>query len=343
MNNTVDNRVALFDKSHIDQHPIFDSKGDEKNLFEAIRNDRLIVFYGAGVSRLAGCASWAELAANIVKRFPDNVFSHQDKEVLRDLAYRDPKKVISICYHRAIDEQRFHKDDSLIRTYYESIKDSVKPNNMGEFEKIHKSIFDLDAISYVTTNIDKGIESVKSPDLRRKGRFNLTSLFDLSIITDEVRNGNIFYLHGSVDAIDKTVFTVDSYYDFYAGSKSASVKSFLMKIFRGDYSVLFIGYSLEEQEILQNIFLANEEQRQQGEEYQHFILSPVYSKDLAQFNIQKMFFQIYSVKSIPYFIDYDGFGRLYHALNELKKQIRITRRPRISVLDKIDKVQDARH
>ena len=204
MAHEIDKRIELFDKSHIDEHPVFQADGDEKNLFRAIENDRLIVFYGAGVSRLAGCASWAELASNIAKSFPEDVFSHQDKDILSELARTDPKKAISICYHRAREEEK--QSDRLLEIYYEAIKESVKPKDMDEFERIHRAIFELDAISYVTTNIDKGIEHVKSPDLLRKKTFDLTTLQDPSVLTDEVRNGNIFYLHGSVDAIEKTVF-----------------------------------------------------------------------------------------------------------------------------------------
>lgn len=327
-----DERIELFNKEDIDSFPKFSPQGEDKNLFEAIKNDKLVVFYGAGVSMLAGCASWEQLAHNIINKFPLEIYSEQDKVILKEIAIDEPKKAISICYHRAKQNKKLLED-----VYFNTIKLSVIPKNLNAFAAIHAKIFDLNAISYITTNIDKGIETISKIDLKGKKITDLTTLGEELGLIDKIKDGNIFYLHGTIDHIEKTIFTVDSYLNFYS-KDSAVITRFLREIFSRKYSVLFIGYSLSEYEILQNIFLAAGGQSKEVDLYNHFLLAPIYSKDLAKFNIEKNYFRIFSVKAIPYFIDHESYGRLQYVLDLLRKTVRTYRPDVLSVFNDVDKV-----
>lgn len=331
-------RLKLSDKKEIENYPSFDPDGDEKHLFEAIRDDRLIVFFGAGVSRLAGCQSWAGLAKEIVSAYPEDIFTEEEKKALIDRAERDSKNVISICYHQA-KEQQETGDGNLMDIYEKAIIESVTPKDPDEFARIHNKIFELDAISYVTTNIDKGIEIVNKVDIRGKEKFNLTTENDWDRIQGFVRNGNIFYLHGTFDDIGRTVFSVDKYYGLYARSISRSANSFLRYIFGKGFTVLFIGYGLEEPEILQNIFMAGEQERSRNRQPQHFILTSTRFDKLVEFNIDQMLLDVHSVKAIPYFTDSDeGYGRLHYALSKLIGMKEKYKRPTMSDIDDVDSV-----
>lgn len=325
-----DEKIELFNKEDIENYPRFYPEGEDKKLFDAIRNDNLIIFYGAGVSKLAGCAGWIELAEKIVYKFPKEIYSEQDKIILKEMANTDPKKVISVCYHRVKNDKKL-----LENVYFKAIKDSVTPSKVKEFIEIHNKIFNLNAVSYVTTNIDKGIESIENIDLGKKKTFELTDSDNESNLLNEIKNGNIFYLHGTVDNIEGTIFTVDNYFEFYTKENN---NRFLREIFSGKFSVLFIGYSLNEYEILQNIFLAVSNQNTEIALYKHFLLAPIYSKDIAKFNIEKEYFKIFSIKAIPYFIDYDGYGRLNYVLDLLIKTFREHKQDIISVFNEIDQV-----
>lgn len=70
----INRRIELFPKSDLDAYPTFQPEKDYERLFESIQKDKLVVFFGAGVSRLAGCGSWRGLAVNIVQSFPNDVF-----------------------------------------------------------------------------------------------------------------------------------------------------------------------------------------------------------------------------------------------------------------------------
>lgn len=327
---TPDRKIELFNKSDMDNHPEFNPDGDDRRLFNAIRDDSLVIFYGAGVSMLAGCAGWVELATNIVNAFPEDIYSKLDKSILTEMATSDPKKIITICYHKAKNNINL-----LNNVYFKTIKESVTPQNKKEFNEIHTKIFDLNAISYITTNIDRGIESIERIGLRSKEIIDVTNYDSHSDLREKITNGNNFYLHGTVDNIENTVFTVDRYFDFYSQKR---INGFLKEIFGGRYSVLFIGYSLNEYEILQNLFLAVRNSISTVELYNHFLLTPIYTRDLAKFNIEKDYFKIFSIKAIPYFIDFEGYGRLKYVLDLLRRRIAEYKPEVLSVKREIDKV-----
>jgi hypothetical protein len=327
---TPDRKIELFNKSDMDNHPEFNPDGEDRRLFNAIRDDSLVIFYGAGVSMLAGCAGWEELAENIIDAFPENIYSKLDKTILKEISTNDPKKVISICYQKARTNSNL-----LENVYFRTIKDSVKPTNKREFSEIHSKIFDLNAISYITTNIDRGIESIDRADLGSKEIVDLTNYDKHLDLSEKIKYGNIFYLHGTVDNIENTIFTVDRYFNFYSEEK---INRFLREIFGGKYSVLFIGYSLNEYEILQNIFLAVRDLDREVDLYNHFLLTPIYTRDLAKFNIEKDYFKIFSIKAIPYFIDYEGYGRLKYVLDLLRRRIKEYKPDVLSIKREIDEV-----
>lgn len=306
-------RIELFDREHIDSFPRFQPDKEDKRLFEAIKNQELIVFYGAGVSMLAGCASWNGLANKVIGAFASAIYSDLDKTVLRELAGVDPRKAISICSSRA------KGDPALKEYYYGAIRESVTPSDAAAFANIHEQLFRLNPVAFITTNIDKGMQSIPPELLGARKIFNLTT--DDVDAAVELRNGNIFYLHGSTDALPNAILTTDQYIDFYYNNPKPHLTRFLREVFSGKYCVLFLGYSLSEYEILQNIYLAAKAGDGPQSETRHFLLTPIYTRDIAKFNIEKGYFRIFSVRAIPYFIDHEGYERLNYVLSELRKEI----------------------
>ena len=124
-----DSRVELFDRSHIDAFPKFHPEKEDSRLFDAIKNRELIVFYGAGVSMLAGCASWSQLAGRVISAFDGEVYSDLDKMVLRELAETDPRKAISICSSRARGNRQLEE------SYFQAIRESVTPSDVSPFSR----------------------------------------------------------------------------------------------------------------------------------------------------------------------------------------------------------------
>lgn len=320
--------MELINKSILDQYPILEEEGDEKRLFEAIEKDNLIIFYGAGVSKLGGCSTWIELTQNVINEIPSSIFSKLQKSVLMEMSLTDPRKCISICNSILKD-----KNENLKKYFYEPIKKSVEPTNINNFVEIHDKMFQLKAKCYVTTNIDRGIEEVNDKlGLGGKRIFDLTNIEKDLDIKQFIRDGNIFYIHGQKDNIEDSIFTSSSYITFY---QEKSIGEFLNVIFGNEFSVLFIGYSLNDYEILQNLFLSISQQKKI--QYTHYILTPLFSRDFAKYEVEKEYFKIFSVKTLPYFIDYDGYEKLNEVLAKLSE---IVVKRRIKFSDYEDKIKD---
>jgi len=72
-------------------YPIPEIPSDIKS---AVSNEKLIVFIGAGASRVIGCLGWKELADHLVDvSFKHKLINHWEQERLRT---GDPRKIISI-------------------------------------------------------------------------------------------------------------------------------------------------------------------------------------------------------------------------------------------------------
>jgi len=305
--------ISIFSKEELNKYPLLDSKGDEKSLFEAIENDELIVFYGAGVSMLGGSPSWNQLAVKIANDICGNLFTPLEISVLNGIADSDPRKVISICCNKMIN----NKEES---RFFEQIKKMLEPPDVSKFITIHERIFKLNAISYITTNIDAGIERIEAFELKNKKIFDLTDPNDIDFVSN-ICKGNIFYLHGSLENIERTILTTENYMNFYFRNQRDNAKQFLREVFSGRYTLLFIGYGLRDYEILQNMFISLEQEKKLNGIKKHFVLSPIYTKQITEFEIDSEYLTLYSIKTLPYFVDYEGFDKLFEILDRFKSLI----------------------
>ncbi|MCI0448256.1 MAG: SIR2 family protein [Chlorobi bacterium] len=146
-----------------------------------------------------------------------------------------------------------------------------------------------------------------------------------------MKNSNFFYLHGKKSRIENTIFSQDSYFKFYNDNK---INEFLREIF--SYCVLFIGYSLRDYEILKNLF-ATSLNSETSSNLNHYLLVPIFSKDYSEFLIRSEYFKVFSVKSIPYFLDDESYDELFNVIKQLQKLIDARRIPKDKVLKEIDR------
>ena len=68
-----------------------------QKIIEAVNENKLAVFIGAGVSRLIGCKGWDQLASSLVEKcFCLGLINYKEKEIL--LQSNNYKKTITVCY-----------------------------------------------------------------------------------------------------------------------------------------------------------------------------------------------------------------------------------------------------
>lgn len=111
---------------------------------EAVNNETLVVFIGAGVSRLVGCEGWDKLANNLINRcFKEGYFNFREKEALSRIT--EHKKTITICYN-------VFKINNTIDVFFEEMNKSLKEMYVGKL--IFKEIEDELDLEYGIIRIE---------------------------------------------------------------------------------------------------------------------------------------------------------------------------------------------
>lgn len=215
----------------------------------------LIPFIGAGVSKLAGCPDWNEFADNVLRFFID--------EKILDYSKIEQHKTLSpfvkLQFARSLENEHKCKVD------YKKI---LKGTSGTEIYKILNKL----SLSFVTTNYDTLLDELQLLPEENYSESNQTSseiqgkrnsLFEKQhFLEAHLKNPTVIHLHGSVNDSSSMILTVSDYLNHYANDREKSkdsdkenrVLTFLTDLFNKN-TLLFIGYGLEELQILEYILL----------------------------------------------------------------------------------------
>ena len=202
----------------------------------AARAGQLVVFVGAGISKLINCPSWDGFADKVLEQLIPKGIDYYELSQIKGIA--DPKKRLSIA--KIVARKREIPID------YPSIFDVEQK---GESVYTHLNSFNS---SFVTTNYEKYLRpksrSAQPEDTWRYYRRDqlLSSHLDAK--------GAVIHLHGCVDDPGSMIFTTKDYLEHYSRSE---VRVFLRELFERK-TVLFLGYGLDELEVLEYILRRGE-------------------------------------------------------------------------------------
>lgn len=143
-------------------------------IFEAASSGKLVLFIGAGVSRIIGCPSWKKFALQQLKDLREKkAINYHEYNNLKSL---DARKLLSIC-----------------RSIYK--KNSIEPSSMKSLLKgdeklikkftINEDLYDFNVI-YVTTNYDNYLDLITQRPINQKEGL-LNSKDESQIHIDEVK------------------------------------------------------------------------------------------------------------------------------------------------------------
>ena len=216
-----------------------DNPGLPEEIRQAALNGELVLFVGAGVSMLLGLPSWSELAGKILEELHGNGFL--DYSEVDQLNTLDPRKRLSIA-----DTIAEENDYSI------KYKDHLE-SDPSDGEGIYKALNAIGCMC-VTTNYDR-LLSPRYKDAEADAgsvtpapvnRVSEREKFFAGLLNEP---GTVVHLHGCCSEPETMIVTTKDYLEHY---DHKNIQKFLERLFK-EKVVLFLGYGLEEAEILEHI------------------------------------------------------------------------------------------
>ncbi len=293
-------------------------------LHEAALKGTLIPFVGAGASRIAGCPNWIEFADRALRFFvTQSKFTHGQ---LDQLSRQPPRVKLSIA--RSL--QREH--DLLIK--FDDILYPEGRNTNEKGRRLYQALSSLGKI-FVTTNYDDWLDNtIGAPAPSASGNEDATTaaigekrtvIYKVDELTPDrlERPNTVFHLHGSIADPASMILTTQDYLRHYANDHPSNghvvenkVLRFLAFLF-SEKNVLFVGYGLEELEILEYIIgKARLTVNSDRTEMRHFLLQGFFSHERVLAESLENYYAECGIKLIPFLRDDKDWDQLIDVLEE---------------------------
>jgi hypothetical protein len=295
-------------------------------LRDASQRGVLIPFVGAGVSRLAGCPSWDQLADGALNAcIAAKKFTHGQ---LAQIKHLPPRMKLSIA--RGIDAENGLNIDYAALINPER---GYERNESGH--RVYRSLGKL-AKTFVTTNYDSWLDT-EMPDVKfsvaapatqsdttaaapsaRKRYFNVTDFTPFNLN----QPNSVFHLHGSLADPAGMIMTTRDYIARYANDRAEDdpqrenrTLTFLSHLFQ-EKTVLFVGYGLEDLEILE--YVIQKAQMVSGRaqhQARHFMLQGFFAHENELMRSLMNYYKQCDIQLMPFSRDEKNWFQLMDALD----------------------------
>ena len=296
-------------------------------LREAAQRGILIPFIGAGVSRLAGCPGWEEFADGALQwLIQKGKFSYSQLDQIRHLNPR-----VKLFLARSLEA-----DNSLSIDF----RTLLHPSELREDKKgsrLYNSLFKLGK-TFVTTNYDAWLDQripIPAPSvIPHSGPTDTPSVDPIRVVhkVEELlpavlsEPNTVIHLHGSLLAPKGMILTTQDYVRHYANDRLSGeaieenrVLTFLEHLFKYK-TVLFIGYGLEELEILEYVIVkAGASAGSSGREARHYIIQGFFSHEGELLRSLKSYYLECGIQLIPFLRDQKDWDQLLEVLEEFAR------------------------
>lgn len=310
-----------------------------QNLISSAKFGRLVPFIGAGVSKLAGAPTWAEFADSAFSQLVDKkILTYGDLEQISNKAM-SPRVKLSLAMSLA--------KNSNIEIDFKKILHPEGWNKNEKGRRIYKALWAI-SNNFVTTNYDlwlhlddadfaaQEIRTEQIPKPIDKKIIYKSNEFLISELAVPNRK-TVIHLHGCVECPKEMLLSTANYLETYGVSSKEDTSNqnkthyFLKQLFK-DKDILFIGYQLDELEILEYLIL-KQRHRVANEESQprHFIFQSFFRSEEKLIDGVRDYFQKLGVILIPYFRDENNYDELINILEVLSQKIRIPNPSRLEI------------
>lgn len=298
-------------------------------LREAAQLGKLIPFIGAGASRLAGCPDWNAFADAALKSLVDEgkfTYSQFDQ-----ISHLHPRVKLSLARTLAAET------GSVIN--FRRLLHAREPRENEQGCRLYNSLFNLGK-TFVTTNydvwLDERIPEPKASVSPSTQPSDIQPLHPIRVVhrVDELLPGvlsepnTVIHLHGSLLEPAGMILTTQDYVRHYAndrlsgdGKRENRVLTFLEWLF-DNKTVLFIGYGLEELEILEYVILKARRAGVAAKEARHYILQGFFSHEQAlQHSLKTYYMSECGIQLIPFLRDDKDWEQLIDVVEQFAQRI----------------------
>lgn len=271
----------------------------QNSIIQAINTRKLVLFVGAGFSKLCGLPLWNELASALLTAcVKENLIDHAEKNQIE--SGKDSRILITIAYHLFNEKGKLDTFFSIFDKFL--TVDEKKSNDENNQRKKLIEIAKKSHATIITTNSDGILHECFEANAHIHYSKDDVSLFKL---TDE---RHLVHLHGYVKDKESLVFTIDQYLRTYSNQQ---FRRSIEEIFKSDYTILFIGYGLSELQFLD--FLVNAS----SDIPNKYVLEGFFNYESADIKAKKIYYKTLKLQLVTYSKDEKGFTGLIDALEEI--------------------------
>jgi hypothetical protein len=266
-----------------------------KKLKEAYRNKTLVPFVGAGVSFPLKQPGWGRLLEKIFEEFDYEKLNQKRSEIESLIEANQYLEAVDLIKEAGITEIDLkYSISQLIHEF--------RNNTPSNIDNLYQDLADLNCTKYLTTNYDNYLS-----DYLGKAPKNLTQLSQeyINEIDGPIYKSAVYNLHGDFTEPSTIVLSRESYDKLY---KEDDDFTKVLEHFRKKYTLLFIGFSLEDEYIQEVLEVGNKLRAR------HFILVSEISQKRRKELEEK-----FDVKIIKYSVENnDHTSAIREILNEIK-------------------------
>lgn len=297
-----------------------ESPEPNEEIKNAALSGTLVLFVGAGISNLLEYPLWFQLALSV---FDDlrkkGCLNYSDIEQLKKL--NNPKIQLSIA--KQISEENNITFD--ITKYFK---------NTNSQSKVYDYI-NIIGCPCITTNYDEQLKPIIFPDSTSTTPPSPKRIFRKKELLSGLLNepNVIIHLHGSVSERETMVITTEDYLEHY---QTIEVKEFLQELFRKK-TVLFLGYGLEEVEILEYIFRKGKVKK--SDEKKRFSLQGFFQSEKPLYEkLYNYYSNSFGVYLIGFLRDFKNYNQIEDIIKSWSEQIKVNPTPLYDDLVSINEV-----
>ena len=298
----------------------------------AALQSKIVPFIGAGVSQLGGCPGWDEFANAALKSFvKEGKLRHDQLDQIRLLSSRAK---ISMALE-------LESEHGLPIKFAELLKPSDE-HKKKTGDRVYQNLSRL-ATTFVTTNYDDWLDQTppavlqpaqtvspsQPPNIPRR---SFCKRNEITVENLGVPNA-VFHIHGSVHERDSMILTTIDYLHRYSSHRIDGIAdkenpflTFLEMLFKHN-NVLFVGYGLNELEILEYVVQKGIQKKpprgeaQKEEAPHHYVLQGFFSHEIELARSLDRYFRQFGIGLLPFSRDERDWDQLIEVIDYLAAEI----------------------